>query len=80
MLDISPPRLYMLVVQGALIFDRVDIELDAHYIFVMGGTFQVGTEDDPFLQKATITLHGSPVSKEVGCVRPVCFCTLVIPQ
>ena len=25
----------------------------------------MGTEDDPFLHKATITLHGSPVSKEL---------------
>ena len=80
MLDISPPRLYMLVVQGALIFDRVDIELDLNYIFVQGGTFQIGTEVEPFQQQATITLHGSPVSQEIptygakvlGCR----FCTL----
>jgi hypothetical protein len=31
----------------------------------MGGSFTVGTEDEPFLQEAQITLHGSPVSKEL---------------
>lgn len=31
----------------------------------MGGSFTVGTEEEPFLQQAQITLHGSPVSKEL---------------
>ena len=31
----------------------------------MGGSFVVGTETDPFLQQAIITLHGSPVSQEI---------------
>ena len=64
LLDVSPPRLYMIIVQ-ALEFDRIDLNLDAHIIFVVGGSLTVGTEQEPFLQKAVITLHGSPVSKEL---------------
>ena len=63
--DVSSPRLYMLIIQGEFIFDRADLTLDANYIFVMGGSFVVGTEDEPFLHQALITLHGSPVSKEI---------------
>ena len=73
--DVSSPRLYMLIIQGEFIFDRADLTLDANYIFVMGGTFVVGTEDDPFLQRATITLHGSPVSQvsthHIGLQPPI---------
>ena len=65
LLDTSPPKLYMLIVQGDLIFDAQDLTLDASYIFVMGGSFVVGTETEPFTHKATITLHGSPNSKEL---------------
>ena len=60
--DIS---VYMLIVQGDLEFDRKDINLNAHYIFVMGGSFAVGSEDEPFLQRAVITLHGTPISQEI---------------
>ena len=65
--DVSSPRLYMLIIQGEFIFDRTDLTLDANYIFVMGkgSAFVVGTEDEPFLHQALITLHGSPVSKEI---------------
>ena len=65
--DVSSPRLYMLIIQGEFIFDRADLTLDANYIFVMGkgSAFVVGTEDEPFLHQALITLHGSPVSKEI---------------
>ena len=65
--DVSSPRLYMIIVQGEFIFDRADLTLDANYIFVMGkgSSFVVGTEDEPFLHQAIITLHGSPVSQEI---------------
>ena len=45
--DVSSPRLYMLIIQGEFIFDRTDLTLDANYIFVMGGAFVVGTENEP---------------------------------
>ena len=78
-------RVYMLIVQGTLEFDRKDVKLDANYIFIMGSPsehayFIVGTEKEPFLQTAIITLHGSPVSKEIpvyGAKTLSCrFCTL----
>ena len=58
-------NVYMLIVQGSLEFDDAhDISVDANYIFVMGGSLTVGTEEQPFQHEAIITLHGSPVSQE----------------
>ncbi len=34
------------------------LNLDAEYILVFGGVFEVGTAAAPFTNKATITLHG----------------------
>jgi hypothetical protein len=42
----------------------MDLTFDASYIFVTGA-LQIGTEADPFLQRAVVTLHGSPVSAEI---------------
>lgn len=59
LLDISPPRLFLFLVQGELVFDRQDgLELHASYIWVQGGKFEIGTEAEPFLNRATITLYG----------------------
>jgi hypothetical protein len=66
MLDYSPPKMYFILIEGTLIFDRVDIELNCSYMFVAhGGRLTVGTELEPFLQRAVITLHGTPVSQEL---------------
>lgn len=58
LMDISPPKLKLLLVQGQLVFDRKDLELHAEYIWVQGGLLEVGTEQEPFMNKATITLYG----------------------
>eukprot|EP00051_Salpingoeca_urceolata_P019992 m.295984 g.295984 ORF g.295984 m.295984 type:complete len:3942 (+) comp19518_c0_seq1:299-12124(+) len=58
LLDVSPPCLFLVLVQGRLVFDRKDIDFCAHYILVQGGTLEVGTEEEPFLQRAVITLRG----------------------
>ena len=58
LMDISPPQLNVLLVEGMLVFDRKDLNLDATYILVYGGTLEIGTEKEPFMQTATITLHG----------------------
>jgi hypothetical protein len=44
-----------------MVFDsRVpELSLDAQYIFIFGGTLEVGTKSAPFPGKATITLHGA---------------------
>ena len=58
LLDVSPPPLKTLTVNGALEFDRRDLALTAERIEV-GGTLRVGTESSPFTQRATITLIGA---------------------
>ena len=45
LLDLDPPRLYFVVVQGHLEFDRIDINLDANFIFILDGSLTVGTEE-----------------------------------
>ena len=63
LMDVSPPTLLVLLVQGVLVWDIQDsLTLDATYIWVNGGTFQIGTEQQPFPYNATITLHGDRYS------------------
>lgn len=52
---------------GSLIFDdNQDVHLQAEYIIVTdNGKFQIGTEDSPFMHKATITMYGSVRSVEL---------------
>ena len=52
------PRLRIVLVQGLLVFDRIDAKFDAEFIIIQGGHFEIGTEDWPFEQDVTITLHG----------------------
>ena len=61
LLDVSPPPLFLLLVQGHLEFARVDgLHLQARYIFVaQNASFTVGTAAMPFLQTATITMIGA---------------------
>eukprot|EP00931_Biecheleriopsis_adriatica_P101149 TRINITY_DN76357_c0_g1_i1.p1 TRINITY_DN76357_c0_g1~~TRINITY_DN76357_c0_g1_i1.p1 ORF type:complete len:5100 (-),score=780.62 TRINITY_DN76357_c0_g1_i1:121-13482(-) len=59
LLDMDTPLLDVLIVEGVLVWDDTqDLQMDAKYIWVKGGTFELGTESKPFLNKATITLHG----------------------
>ena len=56
-LDVSPPTLRSLTVQGKLSFsnDR-DIELKTDWIYLPGGELDIGSEAHPHTRKATITL------------------------
>lgn len=66
LLDISPPPLDLLTIDGALVFDRKDLTLTANGILVHG-RLEIGSEAEPFLQRATITLTGSnPAANEVS--------------
>src|SRR6187399_790394 len=57
MLDVSPPELRSLTVQGKLTFaDERDLALTTEWIYVPGGELQIGTEARPFQHNATITL------------------------
>jgi hypothetical protein len=63
-MDIDPPVLRYLEVNGILIFDRTrDNKLEAHYIWVKMGTIKIGEPDIPFTRKADIILHGSKNDK-----------------
>ena len=65
LLDVSLPRFYLILIEGSLIFDRKDLSLSASYILLRGGTLQIGTEQEPFLQQVQITLYGHPKSMEL---------------
>mmetsp|Transcript_20884 Transcript_20884/g.32246 ORF Transcript_20884/g.32246 Transcript_20884/m.32246 type:complete len:613 (+) Transcript_20884:4414-6252(+) len=60
----SSPILKAVVVEGSLIFapdtDETHMRtFDANYIFVNGGTMEVGTEDHPYTSKLNITMHST---------------------
>jgi cell migration-inducing and hyaluronan-binding protein len=59
LLDVSPPALASLTIEGALVFDEADLDLTSGWIAVLG-TLRVGTSAAPFQHRATITLTGSP--------------------
>lgn len=66
LLDMTPNRFFLIIVEGSLIFDPDHgVDLHAHYVLVRGGTFQVGTETQPYMHKATITLYGDSLSAEL---------------
>lgn len=58
LLDLTPPALGGLTVDGTLRFDEKDLSLIATWIAVHG-RFEVGTEAQPFNHRATITLTGA---------------------
>ena len=56
-LDVSPPTLHSLTVNGKLSFsgDR-DLELKTDWIYLAGGELDIGSEAKPYTRQATITL------------------------
>ena len=64
LLDETPPALGTITIDGALTFERKDLELSARAIMVHGGTLQVGTALKPFEQRARITLIGPDAGDE----------------
>jgi len=66
-LDVSPPALRSLTVQGKLTFaDERDLELVTDWIYVPGGEVQIGSEANPFRHKATITLTDTVKGEDVN--------------
>jgi hypothetical protein len=48
LLDVSTPLLYLISIEGQLIFDNVDLTLDCYFITVTnGGYLQIGTPENP---------------------------------
>jgi opacity protein-like surface antigen len=59
LLDVSPPELFFVLIEGSLIFaDTLDLTFDFHYMFIRGGTLQIGTEEEPHQHKVVLTAHG----------------------
>jgi len=63
-MDVSPPPLGGLRVEGTLVFGRRDLELTTDWILVPG-TLRVGSEQNPFTHRARITLTG-PLEPEAA--------------
>jgi hypothetical protein len=67
-LDVSPPPLKSLTIEGQLTFDQnQDLNLTAESIIAVGrgATFEIGTPTKPYLKRATITLTGSNTADNV---------------
>jgi cell migration-inducing and hyaluronan-binding protein len=66
LLDVSPPSLKSLTIQGTLIFADQDLSLSANWIMVeQGGRLQCGTETAPFHHHAVITLTGNNPNEDI---------------
>ncbi|MDH3606715.1 MAG: G8 domain-containing protein [Acidimicrobiia bacterium] len=65
LLDVSPPALGGLRINGTLAFDRKNLNLTTEWLMV-AGYLQIGTAGEPFTQTATITLTGAAGSNPMG--------------
>ena len=72
-LDQSTPKLAFLLLYGNLIFDpeQTGLTLNTEFVLIMrGGSLQIGTEEEPYLNEATVMLHGHTRCTEIpiyGC-------------
>jgi plastocyanin len=68
LLDVSPPPLAGITLDGQLIFDASkDLNLSADWIMVHGGgKLQIGTAQQPYLRRAAITLTGKAGEDVMG--------------
>ena len=65
LLDVSPPALTSLLIEGTLRFDARDLNLTSGWIMVMGqGRLEVGSETERYQHRAVITLTG-PATEDV---------------
>src|SRR5690606_6252096 len=66
-LDVTPPALRSLTLQGKLSFaDKSDLELATDWIYMPGGELEIGTEAKPFTHKATITLTDTVKGEDIN--------------
>ncbi len=66
-LDVSPPALRSLTIQGKLSFsDERDVELATEWIYLQGGELEIGTEARPHTRKATITLTDNVPGEDIN--------------
>jgi cell migration-inducing and hyaluronan-binding protein len=62
-LDVSPPPLHSLTIEGTLVFDNVDLSLTSGWILVRGA-LQIGSESHPYTKRALITLTGTGAAND----------------
>jgi cell migration-inducing and hyaluronan-binding protein len=66
-LDVSPPALRSLTVNGKLRFsDESDLALTTEWIYVPGGELQIGTEANPYRHNASITLTDNVKGEDIN--------------
>ena len=66
LLDVSPPALGSLTIDGKLSFaDNADLELTTEWI-LLHGELEIGTEARPHTRKATITLTNNIKGEDIG--------------
>ena len=66
-LDISPPTLRSLTIDGKLSFsDQRDLELKTDWVYLPGGELEIGSEAKPYTHKATITLTDNVPGEDIN--------------
>ena len=65
LLDVSPPKLKAIIIEGALIFDDANIDLHCDYIIIRNGRLQIGTWENPIQNKISVTLYGTKDSPQL---------------
>ena len=76
LLDVSTPVLSLLLIrEGALVWDisKDNLQLNAEYVVIVGGSFTLGTETAPMTNKATIKLYGHQRSIHLPIYGAKCF-------
>ncbi len=67
LLDVSPPALRSLTVDGKLSFsDKADIDLKSEWIYLQGGELGIGSEGKPYTRNATITLTDNVPDEDIN--------------
>ncbi|RIV89983.1 hypothetical protein D2V17_05030, partial [Aurantiacibacter xanthus] len=66
-LDVSPPALRSLTVDGKLRFsDEADLELTTEWIYLRRGELHIGSEERPYTRKASITLTDEVPGEDIN--------------
>ena len=66
-LDVSPPPLRSLTIQGKLSFaENRDLALTTDWIYIPGGELDIGSEARPYTHKATITLTDRVPNEDIN--------------
>ena len=73
LVDVSPPPLYTIIVEGVIMWeDKSKTEtnpepmtFEAWFIMVREGQFKIGSPEEPYEGKLTITMHGNKESKQL---------------